>query len=650
MTAENDICQSLIDRYADWPLLASASLTLRDHYIPFLVNYTREDDEAKGLRKLADPSAARPPIHMSALEVIAKGRAVVIHGRQGAGKTSLALDLALSLAGERRGRADFNLARLSRDLPRNDLGDRAQDGWKGPPCVPLYLPIAGPCTLDDLLDRDAPSAKAWLDQAEGPPVLLIIDGAERAAEMAEALIADLTALLDRSATARVLILGRTDVCSAWVLPPGFDSYALRPLLDAQRRDPATPDAAPLWPTRPDLYILARALGGAPSPAFRLVDLWLEKDPHVTETTAPFLAARRLDGKDAIEIAAAFAADPVALAEPLTILAERWTSAGRPIQPLVAALASLPGIAGLHGALAAADVLLTQGESVGWSLVTPGLVRLIEAGALTANVRRKAGRHLARQGDPRDLEALVALPGGAFTMGSRSYPTSQPVARLSVGPFRMGRYPVTNALYARFVDETGRPWRTAEGRAPENANAPATDLTWRDALAYCAWLTARWRTEGRIGAHETVRLPTEPEWEYAARGDQPDAGLDIVYPWAGPWAPDHANSAETGFNSVCAVGLFPKGRTPSGLDDMSGQAWEWTTTLWGQDMATPSFAYPYADDGREALDAGPAIRRVLRGGCFSSGKLKACCTYRGSLEPDGFWRGNGFRIVVSDQAR
>jgi iron(II)-dependent oxidoreductase len=80
--------------------------------------------------------------------------------------------------------------------------------------------------------------------------------------------------------------------------------------------------------------------------------------------------------------------------------------------------------------------------------------------------------------------------------------------------------------------------------------------------------------------------------------------------------------------------------------MAGQIWEWATTLWGADMATPHFKYPYRNDGREALDAGSSIRRVLRGGCFSSGKLKACCTYRGSLEPDGFWRGNGFRIAVS----
>jgi len=80
--------------------------------------------------------------------------------------------------------------------------------------------------------------------------------------------------------------------------------------------------------------------------------------------------------------------------------------------------------------------------------------------------------------------------------------------------------------------------------------------------------------------------------------------------------------------------------------MAGQVWEWCTTNWGEDMATSSFRYPYADDGREDPDAAPIIRRVLRGGCFSSGAEKANCTYRGSLEPAGSWRGNGFRVVVS----
>jgi iron(II)-dependent oxidoreductase len=185
----------------------------------------------------------------------------------------------------------------------------------------------------------------------------------------------------------------------------------------------------------------------------------------------------------------------------------------------------------------------------------------------------------------------------------------------------------------------------DGKSPTWATYPATDLTWHDARAYCWWLGDKWRAEGRIGAHEEVRLPTEAEWERAARGDQRDGGPAVVYPWGESWRDDAANSEEAGFNAPCALGLFPAGASPYGVMDMAGQVWEWTMTLWGDDMATPSFRYPYADDGREDTEAAPTIRRVLRGGCFSSGRLKANCTYRGSLEPNGFWRGNGFRIVV-----
>jgi iron(II)-dependent oxidoreductase len=184
--------------------------------------------------------------------------------------------------------------------------------------------------------------------------------------------------------------------------------------------------------------------------------------------------------------------------------------------------------------------------------------------------------------------------------------------------------------------------------PERANAPATDLTWHDARAYCRWLTDNWREAGRIGPGEVVRLPTEPEWELAARGGRADPGSEaMVYPWGVAWKADAANSEEAGFNMPCAVGLFPAGASPYGCLDMAGQVWEWTATLWGDDMTMPNFRYPYADDGREDPDSGPSVRRVLRGGCFSSNRAKANCTYRGSLEPDGFWRGNGFRIVVAE---
>nr|MDX8321828.1 formylglycine-generating enzyme family protein [Agrobacterium sp. rho-8.1] len=234
-----------------------------------------------------------------------------------------------------------------------------------------------------------------------------------------------------------------------------------------------------------------------------------------------------------------------------------------------------------------------------------------------------------------------------TFGSDRNSYSAPPHPVTVDAFRIGFYPVTNSAYVAFVRDTDRLWRSPDGFSDDRRNAPATDLTWHDARAYCDWLTHRWRAQGRISAGEFVRLPTEPEWERAARGDQPDMGADVLsYPWGHAWMDDAANSEEAGFNTTCTVGLFPKGRSPSGCYDMVGQVWEWCTTLWGDDMAGPDFKYPYSNDGREAVDAAPSIRRVLRGGCFSSGKLKACCTYRGSLEPGGFWRGNGFRIVVS----
>jgi len=242
--------------------------------------------------------------------------------------------------------------------------------------------------------------------------------------------------------------------------------------------------------------------------------------------------------------------------------------------------------------------------------------------------------------------MVDVPAGWVTMGCASNPNSAPLHRLPLAGFRIGAYPVTNARYAAFVAATGRAWLSTDGHLPERANRPATDLTWHDARAFCAWLTPLWRRAGRIAPDTMLRLPTEPEWERAARGDRPAPPTGFVHPWGETWDDDRVNGETTGLNDSCAVGLFPRGRSPWGCEDMAGQVWEWCSTLWGEDMARPDFAYPWRDDGREARDAPDRVRRVLRGGCFSSGPAKANVAYRGSLEANGFWRGNGFRIVAS----
>ncbi|MGY9012653.1 MAG: SUMF1/EgtB/PvdO family nonheme iron enzyme, partial [Rhodobacterales bacterium] len=224
-------------------------------------------------------------------------------------------------------------------------------------------------------------------------------------------------------------------------------------------------------------------------------------------------------------------------------------------------------------LAAAD--LTRHASPHAPDLARALIQTIETGGLAPALRRRGGEALAHLGDRRDLTRLVKIPAGTYQMGGDLHPNSTPVHAAIVPTVCIAAYPVTCAAYVHFTQATGRPWLSANGRDPERTSHPATDLTWHDARAYCAWLTDRWRAEGRIKTADIVRLPTECEWEAAARG--PDG---LTYPWGNDWAADHANDEETGFNDICTVGLFPEGTSALGCFDMVGQVWEWCTTLWG----------------------------------------------------------------------
>lgn len=565
------------------------------------VNFSHEDKAAKGLRSLREPQATPElPVYFTAGEVVDMYPRLLLLGERGAGKTCFARRLA-----------------AERDA--------------------ALIEVSGPQSLQDELPEGG----------------LIVDGIDRLGSDGEAL---LNAFLSRVGDRPVVLLGDSARVKGWRLPSGFAVHTLMPVPLDERRDWLDANGvsarAPLSEAagNPALFALALTIDHAVNSREELVQAWLEDMPEqaergfsaiasgtsVNRAVDDLLAAQHLSTLGDATAAELFRADPDTWTGSLQSLLRRDETAAGRLAPLLIAGDSE---AALRGAL-----LVSRGSAD--ADVAAKLLAIIEGGRLSAFDRDQAARTLAVWGDPRDLEALCAVPGGSFTMGSDTNPNSQPVHEASVSAFRIGKYPVTNAAYGAFIAATARKWVSPEAGVAERTNAPATDLTWRDALAYCDWLTSEWRRSGRIGATETVRLPTEPEWERACRGDQPDSGGDIVYPWGKGWNPDAVNSEESGFNAPCAVGLFPAGVSPYGCYDMAGQIWEWTTTLWGSDMATPSLPYPYADDGREDPDAGPEIRRVLRGGCFSSTSLKACCTYRGSLEPDGFWRGNGFRIVVS----
>jgi iron(II)-dependent oxidoreductase len=192
-------------------------------------------------------------------------------------------------------------------------------------------------------------------------------------------------------------------------------------------------------------------------------------------------------------------------------------------------------------------------------------------------------------------------------------------------------------------------------------------SWYDAQAFCAWLTERWRDD--LPAGWAVMLPSEAEWEKAARGGArvpavarvvtvkqgawsvPHDGAENplpqrAYPWGGAWAEGNANtSGNVGHAST--PGCFESGRSPYGCDDMAGNVWEWTRSLWGEDIGAPEFAYPYdpRDRERERVDAGPNIWRVVRGGSWNHDRGFARCAYRLWVRPDLRFFPLGFRVVL-----
>jgi len=286
-----------------------------------------------------------------------------------------------------------------------------------------------------------------------------------------------------------------------------------------------------------------------------------------------------------------------------------------------------------------------------------LLAILARGWLPPVDRVLAGEALSALGDPRDLDELVEVPAGPFLIGSRddderASDDEKPQHEVTLPVFKIGRYPVTNAQYLRFVEATGRKWRSDQGRQPERATCPAAYVSWHDARAYCEWLTDVWRGEGEIAGDEVVRLPSEAEWEKAARGVLPwpsqgeGAGVR-VYPWGDEWDKTRCNTSELGLGGTTPVGIFPEGAIPCGCLDMAGNVWVWTTSLWGKYYSKPAFSYPYDPaDGRENLKAGTGVFRVLRGGSFRSKCGYARCAYRGRNYPRDGWDHLGFRVVVS----
>ncbi len=234
---------------------------------------------------------------------------------------------------------------------------------------------------------------------------------------------------------------------------------------------------------------------------------------------------------------------------------------------------------------------------------------------------------------------VEVPAGEFQMGSENGSEDErPVHQVLLESFLIARVPVTNAQYRIFVQASGHkpPENWEDGRLPPGLEShPVVDVTWHDALAYCRWLAEV------IG--KAVALPSEAQWEKAARGH----GDQREYPWGDGWDESKCNTLELGLGGTTPVGIFPDGSSPYGCLDMVGNVWEWTSSHWGKDGGEPEYAYPYDPaDGRENLEAGDNVLRVLRGGWWSLPRDGARCSARFGDYPLDWRDYGGFRIVVS----
>ena len=244
-----------------------------------------------------------------------------------------------------------------------------------------------------------------------------------------------------------------------------------------------------------------------------------------------------------------------------------------------------------------------------------------------------------------LPQFIRIPAGTFRMGTpsdelgqlakryggtrESYAEEAPQHDVTLETFEIAAVPVTNALYATWLATNDvRPPIVWHGRQPPEAmlNLPVVDVTWNEATQFCQWLSAE------VGMN--LRLPTEAEWEYAARG------IDgRVYPWGNEFDATLANVAEAQRGGLTPVGAYAEGASPFGVLDMAGNVWEWTASL--------QKSYPYiANDGRESSTPVEGLdrRRIMRGGCWANPAHFARVACRFRLPPDRSTHLLGFRLA------
>jgi formylglycine-generating enzyme required for sulfatase activity len=241
-------------------------------------------------------------------------------------------------------------------------------------------------------------------------------------------------------------------------------------------------------------------------------------------------------------------------------------------------------------------------------------------------------------DCSECPEMIAISGGAFTMGSPSgelYRGAETQHRVSVPPFAIGKYEVTFAEWDACVRDGGCNGYKPDDEGWGRGNRPVINVSWNDVKAYIDWLS---RKTGK-----PYRLPSEAEWEYAAR-----AGSATPFSFGSTITTAQANyDGSTGYGSGPAgvsrqktmpVGSFPANRF--GLHDMHGNVWEWVADCWHEEYTAdaPANGAPWT--------SGECGGRVLRGGSWEDypGDVRSAARVGGGVDEQSY--GDGFRLALS----
>jgi formylglycine-generating enzyme required for sulfatase activity len=328
--------------------------------------------------------------------------------------------------------------------------------------------------------------------------------------------------------------------------------------------------------------------------------------------------------------------------------------------------------------------------------------------ISAPQRRALGLALAALGDPRFTAIAPAwcpIPAGPAHLGTTAedieqlkqsnidwneiawFKNEQPAHTVTLAEYWLGKYPVTNAEYARFMtakgyeqdkywSQTGWQWRQGKYEADLSvygdkdlrkniedwlkrrpvekrhqpfywddlqwnaANLPVVGVTWFEAEAYANWLTEQ--LKDKLPAGWRVRLPTEAEWERAARRAKDEGGRlkeDALWPWGNAWDNECCNSEESKLNATSPVGMYPHGATADGVEDLIGNVWEWCWDGWD------SGAYKNRDGQTDPFTAQNSTR-ILRGGAFLTDRGDCRAADRVRFIPVNFNQLFGFRVCAS----